>query len=66
LEETALNQNIAMDLKNLLADYGENIYGAIDEQAMYATTTLTEQIIGIPSVNKSKIKGRYLIRYRRC
>lgn len=57
LEETALNQNIAMDLSDLLYEHGEHIYEAIDEQAMYATTTLTEEIIGIPSVNKSKIKG---------
>ncbi len=57
LEETVLNQNVARDLSNLLLEHGENIYNAIDEQAMYATTTYDDEIIGIPSVNKSKIKG---------
>ncbi|MBQ7374329.1 MAG: hypothetical protein IJW64_07220 [Clostridia bacterium] len=58
LEETVLNQpNIVMDLSNLLAEHGSNIYEAIDQQAMYATTTYEGDIIGIPSVNKSKIKG---------
>lgn len=57
LEETVLNQNVVMDLSNLLAEHGSNIYNAIDEQAMYATTTYEGDIIGIPSVNKSKIKG---------
>lgn len=56
LEETVLEQDVAMDLMDLVFDHGENIMEAVDQQARYATTTLTNEMIGIPSVNKTKMK----------
>jgi len=57
LEETVLTQNIAMDLASTIAEHGSNLVKAVDKQALYATTTLDNKIIGIPSVNKTKNKG---------
>lgn len=57
LDETALNQDVALDLSDLLDSDGEHIYDAIDEEAMYATTLLDGTIVGIPSVCNTKTKG---------
>ena len=56
LEETVLEQGVALDVSDLLFDYGEHIMEAVDQQARYATTTLTNEMIGIPSVNNTKMK----------
>lgn len=57
LEETVLTQDVNMDIADILADHGEHILQAVDREAMYATTTLTGEVIGIPSVNKTKMKN---------
>ncbi len=57
LEETVLNQDVVMNVKDLMMSYGSNIKKAVDKQAMYATTMLTGEVIGIPSVMKTSTKG---------
>ncbi|MCI8412703.1 MAG: hypothetical protein HFE47_01215 [Clostridia bacterium] len=57
LEETVLTQDVSMNLADVIADNGENLLKAVDKEAMYAVTTLTGEVIGIPSVNKTKMKN---------
>ncbi|MBQ7923695.1 MAG: hypothetical protein IJ329_00155 [Clostridia bacterium] len=56
LNETVLTQDVTLDLSNYIGDY-YNIRRAVDKKAFYATTTLEDEIIGIPSVNNTKMKS---------
>lgn len=57
LEETVLNQDVAMDISDLVSAYGDHISEAVDQEAFYAVTTLTDEVIGVPSVVKTKTRG---------
>lgn len=57
LEETVLNQDVAMNLADILDMYGEHIQSNLGLEGMYATTLLDGQVIGIPSACKTKTKG---------
>ena len=57
LEETVLNQDVAMDISDLVSAYGDHISEAVDQEAFYAVTTLTAEVIGVPSVVKTKTRG---------
>ena len=56
LDEIVLKQDVSMDLADLLDNY-EHIGEAIAPEVMNATTTLTGEVVGIPSSVKSKTKG---------
>ncbi len=56
LDEVVLKQDVSMDLADLLDNY-EHIGEAIAPEVMNATTTLTGEVVGIPSSVKSKTKG---------
>lgn len=56
LDEVVLKQEVAMDLSDLIDNY-ENITTAIAQDVMYATTTLTGEIVGLPSSVLSKNKA---------
>lgn len=56
MDEIVLKQDVAMDLADLLDAY-PNITEAIAPETMYATTTLTGEVVGLPSSIKSKQKG---------
>lgn len=56
LEETVLNQDVALDIADYLAD-APNLTKAVDRNAFYATTTFEGNVIGIPSVNNTRSRG---------
>lgn len=56
LNDTVLGQDVTLDLSNYLEGF-YNLRRAVDKKAFYATTTMEEEIIGIPSVNKTKMKS---------
>ncbi len=56
LNDTVLGQNVTLNLANYIEGFYD-IRRAVDRKAFYATTTMEDEIIGIPSVNKTKMKS---------